>query len=121
MTFIGLYIPACFTEILGAALTSISDPAYVSALANGSTAGLIAQVVTPWHGGGKVILVLLAGSVLYVSKSDFAGLLWTHKLFIERITSSTPIQQAYQSKHSDVRSPRFLDSFGPSFASPSTQ
>jgi len=64
MTFIGLYLPICLVEILGAALTSISDPAYIDALANGSTGGLVAQVLTPWKGGGKFLLVILALSVL---------------------------------------------------------
>ncbi|KDR83261.1 hypothetical protein GALMADRAFT_89116 [Galerina marginata CBS 339.88] len=64
MTFVGLYLPICFVEILGAALASISDPAYVDALANGSTGGLVAQVLTPWKGGGKFILLILALSVL---------------------------------------------------------
>ena len=64
MTFVGLYIPICFVEILGAALTSISDPAYVDALANGGTGGLVAQVLSPWKGGGKFILLLIALSVL---------------------------------------------------------
>jgi len=64
MTFIGLYVPICFVEILGAALTSISDPAYIDALANGGTGGLVAQVLSPWKGGGKFILLLIALSVL---------------------------------------------------------
>ncbi|KAF8885076.1 cytosine-purine permease [Gymnopilus junonius] len=64
MTFVGLYIPICFVEILGAALTSISDPAYVDAFANGGTGGLVAQVLSPWKGGGKFILLLIALSVL---------------------------------------------------------
>lgn len=64
MTFIGLYLPVCFVELLGAALTSITDPAYTDALASASTGGLVAQVLSPWKGGGKFILVLLALSVL---------------------------------------------------------
>ncbi|PPQ85497.1 hypothetical protein CVT25_006577 [Psilocybe cyanescens] len=64
MTFIGLYLPICFVELLGAALTSISDPAYIDALSSGSTGELVSQVLSPWKGGGKFILVLLALSVL---------------------------------------------------------
>ncbi|KAI0815353.1 cytosine-purine permease [Irpex lacteus] len=44
LTFFGLFIPICFVEILGAALMTITDPAYTDAFENGST------------GGGKFIL-----------------------------------------------------------------
>lgn len=64
MTFIGLYLPICSVEILGAALSSISKPEYTSALQNGGTGALVAQVLTPWKGGGKFVLVILALSVL---------------------------------------------------------
>ncbi|KAH7913882.1 permease for cytosine/purines, uracil, thiamine, allantoin-domain-containing protein [Hygrophoropsis aurantiaca] len=64
LTFFGLWIPICFVEILGAALMTIQNPAYTSAFTNGSTGGLIAQVLSPWGGFGKFILVLLALSVI---------------------------------------------------------
>ncbi|KAF8974249.1 permease for cytosine/purines, uracil, thiamine, allantoin-domain-containing protein [Flammula alnicola] len=64
MTFIGLYLPICMVEILGAALTSISDPAYTAAYTDGGTGGLVAQVLKPWKGGGKFVLVILALSNL---------------------------------------------------------
>ncbi|KAH9942946.1 purine-cytosine permease [Amylocystis lapponica] len=64
LTFFGLYIPICFVEILGAALMTISDPAYADAINSGNTGSLVAQVLSPWHGGGKFILVLLAFSVV---------------------------------------------------------
>ncbi|TFK32555.1 cytosine-purine permease [Crucibulum laeve] len=64
LTFIGLYIPICFLQILGALLMTITDPAYTSAFENGSTGGLISQVLSPWKGGGKFLLVLLAMSVI---------------------------------------------------------
>lgn len=64
LTFFGLFIPICFVEILGAALMTITDPAYVTAFTNGSTGGLIAQVLSPWHHFGQFILVLLALSVI---------------------------------------------------------
>jgi len=64
MTFAGLYIPICMVEILGAALTSISDTAYVNAYTDGGTGGLVAQVLSPWKGGGKFLLVILALSNL---------------------------------------------------------
>ncbi|OAX38115.1 hypothetical protein K503DRAFT_866381 [Rhizopogon vinicolor AM-OR11-026] len=64
LTFLGLWIPVCFVEILGAALMTITDPAYVSAFADGSTGALIAQVLSPWGHFGQFILVLLALSVI---------------------------------------------------------
>jgi purine-cytosine permease-like protein len=64
MTFIGLYVPICLIEILGAALASIDDPAYINAYTDGGTGGLVAQVLQPWHGGGKFLLVILALSNL---------------------------------------------------------
>jgi hypothetical protein len=45
---------------------TITDPAYVDAFANGDAGGLIAQVLTPWKGGGKFLLVLLCLTNMYV-------------------------------------------------------
>ncbi|KAI0348156.1 cytosine-purine permease [Trametopsis cervina] len=64
LTFFGLFIPITFVEILGATLMTITDPAYVDAFTNGGTGGLISQILAPWHGGGKFILVLLSFSVV---------------------------------------------------------
>ncbi|KAG2153559.1 permease for cytosine/purines, uracil, thiamine, allantoin-domain-containing protein [Suillus bovinus] len=64
LTFFGLFIPICFVEILGAALMTITDTAYITAFADGSTGGLIAQVLSPWGHFGQFILVLLALSVI---------------------------------------------------------
>ena len=64
LTFFGLYIPICFVEILGAALMTITDSAYVDAFADGSAGGLISQVLSPWKGGGKFVLTLLALSAM---------------------------------------------------------
>lgn len=64
LTYFGLYIPICFVEILGAFLMTITNPAYTDAFASGSTGGLISQVLSPWKGGGKFILTLLALSVM---------------------------------------------------------
>lgn len=64
LTFFGLWVPICFVEILGASLMTITNPAYTDAFANGSTGGLLGQVLSPWGGGGKFILVLLAFSVV---------------------------------------------------------
>lgn len=60
MTFIGLYLPICFVEILGALLITITKQAYKDAFTHGDTGGLIAQVLSLWGGGGKFLLVLLA-------------------------------------------------------------
>ena len=43
---------------------TITNPAYTYAFANGSTGGLIAQTLSPWHGFGKFLLVLIALSVV---------------------------------------------------------
>ncbi|KAG6333319.1 hypothetical protein ID866_5767 [Astraeus odoratus] len=65
LTVFGLYIPICFSTILGAALVTITEPAYVAAFgSDGSTGGLIAQVLSPWGGGGKFLLVLLSFSCI---------------------------------------------------------
>lgn len=64
LTFFGLFIPICFVEILGAALMTITDPAYIAAFEGGSTGGLIAQVLSPWGHFGQFVLVLLALSVI---------------------------------------------------------
>ncbi|KAF9235053.1 permease for cytosine/purines, uracil, thiamine, allantoin-domain-containing protein [Melanogaster broomeanus] len=65
LTFFGLYLPICFTAILGAALVTITDPAYVAAFGEGgNTGGLVSQVLSPWGGGGKFLLVFLALSVI---------------------------------------------------------
>lgn len=45
---------------------TITDPAYTDAFAADATGGLLAQVLSPWKGGGKFLLVVLAFSVVYV-------------------------------------------------------
>ncbi|EIW87465.1 cytosine-purine permease [Coniophora puteana RWD-64-598 SS2] len=65
LTFFGLWLPICFVEILGAALMTITDPAYVAAFGDTENTGaLVAQVLSPWGGFGKFVLVLLAMSVI---------------------------------------------------------
>ncbi|KAL5485186.1 hypothetical protein ACEPAI_7828 [Sanghuangporus weigelae] len=64
LTFLGLFIPITFIEILGAALMTITDPAYTDAFDTGGTGSLLSQVLSPWKGGGKFILTLLALSVI---------------------------------------------------------
>lgn len=68
LTFFGLFIPICFVEILGAALMTIVNEDYTNAFENGGTGGLLSQVLSPWKGGGKFILFLLAFSVMYASR-----------------------------------------------------
>lgn len=64
MTFFGLYIPICFTVILGVTLMTITNPSYTAAYADGSMGGLVAQVLSPWGGFGKFLLVVLALSAV---------------------------------------------------------
>ncbi|KAJ7134817.1 permease for cytosine/purines, uracil, thiamine, allantoin-domain-containing protein [Mycena epipterygia] len=64
LTFFGLFIPITFVEIVGALLMTIQNPAYTDAFENGGTGGLLSQVLSPWKGGGKFILFLLAFSVV---------------------------------------------------------
>jgi purine-cytosine permease-like protein len=64
LTWFGLWIPICLIEVLGATLMTITNPAYTSAFEDGGMGGLIAKVLSPWHGFGKFLLVLLALSVV---------------------------------------------------------
>ncbi|KAJ7241711.1 cytosine-purine permease [Mycena haematopus] len=64
LTFFGLFIPITFVEIVGAALMTITNEAYTDAFASGGTGALLGQVLSPWKGGGKFILFLLAFSVI---------------------------------------------------------
>jgi len=64
LTFLGLFIPISFVEILGALLMTITNAAYTGAFENGGTGGLLSQILSPWKGGGKFVLFLLAFSVI---------------------------------------------------------
>ncbi|KAG9309078.1 cytosine-purine permease [Chiua virens] len=65
LTFWGLYLPIVFSVTLGATLMTITDEAYVTAFGAGADTGaLIAQVLSPWGGGGKFLLVLLSMSAI---------------------------------------------------------
>ncbi|KAK6996499.1 cytosine-purine permease [Favolaschia claudopus] len=64
LTFFGLFIPIVFVETVGAALMTITDPSYTDAFANGGAGGLLGQILSPWRGGGKFILFVLAFSVI---------------------------------------------------------
>ena len=48
---------------------TITNPDYTDAFANGGTGGLLSQVLSPWGGGGKFILVLLSLSVMCVIRA----------------------------------------------------
>jgi purine-cytosine permease-like protein len=64
LTWLGLFIPIVLIVSLGATLMTITNEAYVNAFADGGTGGLLAQVLSPWGGFGKFLLVLLALSVI---------------------------------------------------------
>ncbi|KAJ6508498.1 permease for cytosine/purines, uracil, thiamine, allantoin-domain-containing protein [Mycena sanguinolenta] len=64
LTFFGLFIPISFVEIVGALLMTITKPEYTDAFENGGTGALLGQILSPWKGGGKFILFLLAFSVI---------------------------------------------------------
>ncbi|KAG7445491.1 uncharacterized protein BT62DRAFT_987266 [Guyanagaster necrorhizus] len=62
--FFGIYVPTSFAEILGAALMTITKPGYPESFESGSLSGLLGQILTPWKGFGKFLLVVLALSVI---------------------------------------------------------
>ncbi|KAJ7851334.1 permease for cytosine/purines, uracil, thiamine, allantoin-domain-containing protein [Mycena leptocephala] len=64
LTFFGLFIPITFIETVGALLMTITKSEYTDAFANGGIGGLLGQALSPWKGGGKFILFLLAFSVI---------------------------------------------------------
>ncbi|PBK84182.1 cytosine-purine permease [Armillaria gallica] len=64
LTFFGIYVPTSFTEILGAALMTITKPGYPESFESGSLGGLLGQVLMPWKGFGRFLLVILALSVI---------------------------------------------------------
>ena len=67
MTLCGLLISTTFSVTLGATLVTITNPVYVAAFgSSGNTGALIAQVLSPWGGGGKFLLVLLSFSAVCV-------------------------------------------------------
>ena len=67
LTFCGLFLSTTFSLILGATLMTITDPVYVAAFgSSGNTGALVAQVLSPWGGGGKFLLVILAFSAMCV-------------------------------------------------------
>lgn len=63
-TWAGLTVAISFGAILGATLLTISDPAYTGAFEDGGIGGLLNQVLSPWNGFGKFLVVLLALSTV---------------------------------------------------------
>ena len=66
LTFLGIFIPCVLLETLGLALTTTlgSVPAWGAAFTKGSVGGLLSAIVDPLGIFGKLILVLLALSVI---------------------------------------------------------
>lgn len=66
LTFLGVFIPCVLLETLGLGLISAlgSVPAWNTAFNNGSVGGLLAAVVSPLGGFGKLILALIALSIV---------------------------------------------------------
>ncbi|GAA6062767.1 hypothetical protein JCM10212_006880 [Sporobolomyces blumeae] len=63
-TFLGLYLPCCLLQILGAAFSAAAlsgeVPTWEAAFGSGSVGGLVGVAVEPLRGFGKVLLVLFA-------------------------------------------------------------
>ncbi|KAF3802926.1 Purine-cytosine permease fcyB [Colletotrichum gloeosporioides] len=67
VTFSGLFLTLCFTELLGAAVmtASVNDPIFSAAYADSGIGGLLAAVLVPKLGGfGQFCLVILALSII---------------------------------------------------------
>ena len=75
LTFCGVFLSITFSVTLGATLLTITDPVYVAAFGSSANTGaLIAQVLLPWGGGGKFLLVMLSFSAMCV----FCVLIYSH-------------------------------------------
>jgi purine-cytosine permease-like protein len=63
-TFLGLYLPACLLQLLGAAFSAAAlsglVPTWEEAYNTGSVGGLVGVALEPLHGFGKFLLVLFA-------------------------------------------------------------
>ncbi|KAF4925584.1 Purine-cytosine permease fcyB [Colletotrichum viniferum] len=67
VTFSGLFLTLCFTELLGAAVmtASVNDPTFSAAYADSGVGGVLAAVLVPKLGGfGQFCLVILALSII---------------------------------------------------------
>ena len=81
LTFFGTFLPIAFTQTLGATLMTITNPTYVAAFGSGGNTGaLVAQVLSPWGAGGKILLVLLSFSVMCVFQLCPWGILYLNIL-----------------------------------------
>ncbi len=64
LTFLGVFIPCVLLETLGLILVTAAVPAWQTAFTNGSVGGLLSSVVSPLGGIGKLILALIALSIV---------------------------------------------------------
>jgi purine-cytosine permease-like protein len=64
LTYLGVFIPCVLLETLGLILVTAAVPAWQTAFNNGSVGGLLAAVVSPLGGFGKLILALIALSIV---------------------------------------------------------
>jgi NCS1 nucleoside transporter family len=64
LTFLGVFIPCVLLETLGLILVTAAVPAWQTAFNNGSVGGLLSAVVSPLGGFGKLILALIALSIV---------------------------------------------------------
>ena len=64
LTFLGVFIPCFLLETLGLILVTAAVPAWASAFNSGSVGGLLSAVVDPLGGIGKLILALIALSIV---------------------------------------------------------
>ncbi|KAF9014576.1 cytosine-purine permease, partial [Hymenopellis radicata] len=66
LAFFGFFLPSLFTQILGSALACITQSSYVDEY-DGNIGLFLSQVLSPWGGFGKVLLVLSALSLMQVA------------------------------------------------------
>lgn len=64
VTWVGTFIPICFTCLTSASLWAISDESYVEARENDGLGGILGRVLEPAGAFGKICLVLLAFSTI---------------------------------------------------------
>ena len=98
LTFFGLFIPITFVETLGAFLMTITNKDYVHAFKKGGTSGLLSQFLSPWKGGGKFILFLLAFSAMCISSSITLYLINTNATPLVQTIYSIPTLLLFLSK-----------------------
>lgn len=62
LTWFGLMLPLVFVETLSAALMTV--PVYSQAFEEGDAGGVLARAFQPWNAGGKVIMGIMAFSIV---------------------------------------------------------